>query len=108
MNKSALARAVGVSNMAVIYWEKNEIAPRQPTLSKVAVALDTSEEYLRTGKGDPGPFNQRTTADNAPLQATVGAVRSISAVLEETKLAIAAMAHVDESRVKLRLEILPD
>lgn len=46
MSQGALAKAVGISQPAVAYYEKDERDPKASTLQKIAEALDVSVSYL--------------------------------------------------------------
>ena len=108
VSKSALARAVNVSGMAVINWEKNQIAPRAPTLARVATFLKVPEEYLRSGKGNAEVSIQDSSHGHFGTSVGLSVPTSIAAALEQAKLTIAALAGIDPLRVKLHLEFLSD
>ena len=108
VSKSALARAVNVSGMAVINWEKNQIAPRAPTLARVAAFLRVSEEYLRSGKGSVDIPIQDLPLGHSGTSVGDSEPTSIAEALEQAKLTIAALAGLDPLRVKLHLEFLSD
>jgi transcriptional regulator with XRE-family HTH domain len=109
ISKSHLARAVGVTPMAVVNWENKEITPRSLTLSRVAFTLGVSEDWLRTGERDQGRPDNGTEhpGKNPPLPGSPS-VRSVATVLEEAKTTIAAMTGFDPARVKIHLEFPPD
>ncbi|MDS7935643.1 helix-turn-helix domain-containing protein [Acinetobacter sp. V91_7] len=52
LTQQQLADVVGVSKTSVIYWEKDENIPKHESLLALAKALDTTPEWLLTGK-DP-------------------------------------------------------
>lgn len=45
-----IADALGVSKTSVIYWEKDENIPKHESLTALAKLLDTSTDWLLTGK----------------------------------------------------------
>lgn len=56
MSQADLARRLDVSATAVWNWEMNGAQPRPTMLAAVAVALEVTENYLRTGQaGDSVP-----------------------------------------------------
>lgn len=53
VNKSELARRVGVHPSSAIEWEKGRKTPSTEHLIKLAVVTQTSFEWLATGRGEP-------------------------------------------------------
>jgi transcriptional regulator with XRE-family HTH domain len=100
LTASQLAREAGVTPTAVWNWERNQIAPRYPTLRKVAECLGVSEEYLRTGQKHPA---NREASDAAAQSHT-----SVARLVEETRLKIAEATGFPFERVRLHLELVAD
>ncbi|MCH7309215.1 helix-turn-helix domain-containing protein [Acinetobacter sp. NIPH 1852] len=50
LTQQQLADLVGVSKTSVIYWEKDENTPKHESLLALAKALDTTPEWLLSGK----------------------------------------------------------
>ncbi|MDE1971340.1 MAG: LexA family transcriptional regulator [Patescibacteria group bacterium] len=52
-SQQKLGDEVEVSKTSVIYWEKDENIPKHDSLLALAKKLNTTTEYLTTGKADP-------------------------------------------------------
>ena len=93
MSAADLARAIGVTRMAVSAWESGKVAPRPSILVKVANALGLSTEYLRSGKRANG-------------QGQGAAALSVAELLDEVRLKIAQATGLPPERVRLRVEFI--
>ena len=51
ISQAALAKAIGVSQKAVDFWEKGENEPKASNILKLADFFDVSTDYL-LGRGD--------------------------------------------------------
>ncbi len=51
ISQAALAKAIGVSQKAVDFWEKGENEPKASYILKLAYFFDVSTDYL-LGRGD--------------------------------------------------------
>jgi SOS-response transcriptional repressor LexA len=71
ITQQVLADAVGVSKTSVIYWEKDENIPKHDSLIALAKTLDTTTEYILTGKRQPLEENQPNIIPVAPKMAPV-------------------------------------
>jgi transcriptional regulator with XRE-family HTH domain len=89
LSKSKLAVASGVSPTAVWNWEEKRIVPRSETLAKAATTLGVSESYLRFGSVGAGPV---------PL-------RTMTAIIDDAKKAIAELNGVSPDSVRVKVEI---
>ena len=52
LTQQQLADKVGVSKTSIIYWEKDENVPKHESLMALSNALETSPDWLLTGKGE--------------------------------------------------------
>ena len=96
MSAADLARAAGVTRMAVSVWESGKASPRPSILVKVASVLGLSTEYLRSGK------RANEQGQGAPAM-------SVAELLEEVRLKIAQATGFPPERVRLRVEFIdPD
>ena len=70
LNKSQLARHVGVTKGAVANWEApGRAAPSTQNLAEVAKALDVSFEWLATGRGPMLRYQLSSGNDGRPMAA---------------------------------------
>lgn len=55
LTQQQLADKVGVSKTSIIYWEKDENVPKHESLMALSNALETSPDWLLTGKSEVSP-----------------------------------------------------
>lgn len=51
LSRDALGIAIGVRGQTIYRWEREDIAPRADTLSRLADALSVDVRWLLTGRG---------------------------------------------------------
>jgi len=56
LSQAALGKILGVSNTAIVYWERDETAPKGKNLFGLANALGVSPVWLLRGGEDGGFF----------------------------------------------------
>jgi len=91
-SKAALAREAGVTTTAVWNWEENGAKPRPDAMTRLAKALSVSEDYILSG---------------THLGATMLGKKPAE-IIKTAEQQIAMLNGFPASRVKLRLEILPE
>lgn len=62
-----LAKTVGVARVSLTQWENGDTSPKGENLLKLAKALNTSPDWLVTGKGDPSTGISAPELEPAPI-----------------------------------------
>jgi len=75
-SKAELGRRVGVTRVAVIYWERNEAIPRPPTRRRLERALGLRHDSLEPVETTGGENAPHIPAAIAPTKSTANIVKS--------------------------------
>lgn len=74
LTQQQIADFIGVSKTSVIYWEKGETVPKHESLMSLAKVLNTSADWLLSGKSQPNINNvSKVNARMAPVLSWVQA-----------------------------------
>lgn len=74
LTQQQIADFIGVSKTSVIYWEKGETVPKHESLMSLAKVLNTSADWLLSGKSEPTITNvAKVNARMAPVLSWVQA-----------------------------------
>lgn len=74
LTQQQIADFIGVSKTSVIYWEKGETLPKHESLMSLAKVLNTSADWLLSGKSQPTITNvTKVNARMAPVLSWVQA-----------------------------------
>lgn len=74
LTQQQIADFIGVSKTSVIYWEKGETVPKHESLMSLAKVLNTSADWLLSGKSQPSITNvAKVHARMAPVLSWVQA-----------------------------------
>lgn len=101
INKSELARRIGVNPSSAIEWEKGRKNPSTDHLIKIAVVTQTSFEWLATGRGDIA-----YTENKPDLKVAESAGYSYDALTEDEAAIIKAFRRMSEEKKKALLDFL--
>jgi transcriptional regulator with XRE-family HTH domain len=101
-SKSDLAKAVGVYVTCIWNWEEGNTNPRAPALHRLADALETTPEYLTTGKAVIS--EPRVGSGEGEMTSGEQGQKSLADLIFQARETIAAVAGLPSSRVRIVLD----
>jgi transcriptional regulator with XRE-family HTH domain len=94
MTQKKFAEKMGVSMNTASYWENGRTQPMPEKISKIALELGTTEEFLRTG-----------AQINETKEPKIGLPEDVTAFVEEARQKIASAKGVAPSQVRISIDL---